>query len=231
MPYLGYCAVPDDQPCSSSDELTLINKNSELRQSGNGRSQANLDSKNNPMHCPRSFMKNVFHAEYSSIRRTVPLNERSIDVISLNGSERGVDILSPIHSLPPRPPSRSNSIGRFSQNRPPPPTYQSKNCIKQPAVSNKPPPPPPYKSRVMVRLSENLRKTPTKQITEFSPKATSTPKLEHSESEPCSEDERSTVCDRTERNEKTRSIYENVDHSDISVKAEIGTVWYEYGCV
>ncbi|VDK61808.1 unnamed protein product [Onchocerca ochengi] len=215
----GYCAIPDDQPCSSSDELTLISKNSELRENG---SQASLDSKNNPMYCSRSFTKNVFRAEYSSIRRTVPLNERSIDVVSLNGSERGVDVPSPIHSLPPRPPSRSISIDRSSQNRPPPPTYQSKNCIIQPAVSNKPPP-PPYKSRVM---------TPTKQITEFSPKATSTPKLEHSESEPCPEDEkRSAVCDRTERNEKTRSIYENVDHNDISLNSEIGTVWYEYGCV
>ncbi|EFO28431.2 hypothetical protein LOAG_00027 [Loa loa] len=217
--YLGYCSVPDDQPCSSSDELALINKSNNLRQNG---SQVNSDSKNGSMHCSRTFIRNVFHAEYLSMRRAVPFNERSIDVINLDGSERGVDVPSPIHTLPPRPPSRSNSAGRSSHNRLSPPICQPKNCSKQPGVSNKPPP-PPYKGRVM---------TSTKQTAEFLPKETSTPKLERNESGLCPEDKkRSAICNKVERNEKTISIYENVDRNDISLGSEVGTVWYEYGCV
>uniref|UniRef100_A0A0R3S1J8 Uncharacterized protein n=1 Tax=Elaeophora elaphi TaxID=1147741 RepID=A0A0R3S1J8_9BILA len=218
----GYCSIPDDQPCSSSDELTFINMNCELQQNG---SQTNVDFRNNDdsMHCSRAFVRNVYRAEYSSMRRTAPLNERSIDVISLNGSERGVDIPSPVHTLPPRPPSRSNSAGHSAHNRlPPPPTYQSKNCIKQPTVSNKPPP-PPYKGRVM---------PPTKRTTEFPPKEASTPESEHNKSALYPEDEkRNVIRNKAERNEKTISIYENVDHNDASLSPELGTVWYEYGCV
>ncbi|KAK6108131.1 HOOK family protein [Brugia pahangi] len=213
----GHCSFLDDQPCSSSDELTLINRNCDLRQNGNGRTQANSDCKDSSTHSPRIFMRNVFHAEYSSMRRTIPFNERSVDVISLNGSERGVDV----PSLSPRPLSRSNSVGRSLHSRLLPPTYEPKNCTKQPTVNNKPPP-PPYKGRT----------TPTKRNAEFSPKETSTPKLEHSEFVLCQKDEeRSVIRDKAERNEKVISVYENVNHSDISIDSEIGTVWYEYGCV
>ncbi|KAK6108134.1 hypothetical protein QQG55_30930 [Brugia pahangi] len=209
-----HCSFLDDQPCSSSDELTLINRNCDLRQNG---TQANSDCKDSSTHSPRIFMRNVFHAEYSSMRRTIPFNERSVDVISLNGSERGVDV----PSLSPRPLSRSNSVGRSLHSRLLPPTYEPKNCTKQPTVNNKPPP-PPYKGRT----------TPTKRNAEFSPKETSTPKLEHSEFVLCQKDEeRSVIRDKAERNEKVISVYENVNHSDISIDSEIGTVWYEYGCV
>ncbi|VDN91473.1 unnamed protein product [Brugia pahangi] len=215
---IGHCSFLDDQPCSSSDELTLINRNCDLRQNGNRRTQANSDCKDSSTHSPRTFMRNVFHAEYSSMRRTIPFNERSVDVISLNGSsERGVDV----PSLSPRPLSRSNSVGRSLHSRLLPPTYEPKNCTKQPTVNNKPPP-PPYKGRT----------TPTKRNAEFSPKETSTPKLEHSEFVLCQKDEeRSVIRDKAERNEKVISVYENVNHSDISIDSEIGTVWYEYGCV
>ncbi|KAM3717271.1 Girdin [Dirofilaria immitis] len=165
----GYCSFPD-QPCSSSDEQTLINKSCELRQ--NESNQKNPDSKNSSMHCSRSFMRNVFRAEYSSIRCIVPLNERSTDVTCLNGSEHNINVSSPVYSLPPCLPSRSNLVGRSSNNRLPPPKYQLKNCIKRPAVSNKSPPPLSYKERAM---------TSTKQIAEFSSKEISTPKLEHNE--------------------------------------------------
>ncbi|VBB30433.1 unnamed protein product [Acanthocheilonema viteae] len=213
-----YCSIPDDQPCSSSDELTFINKSCELQQNGQ---QVNAESRNDSMHCSRTFMRNIFRAEYSSLRSTVPFNERSIDIISLSGSERGIDVPSSIHTLPPRPPSRSNSTGRSSRNRLPPPTYQPKNSIKQSTaivISNKPPP-PPYKGRVTA---------PTKQTIEFSPKETSTPKSEHNGSE---DEKRNIIRDKMERNEKTISIYENVDNNDASLGSEIGTIWYEYGCV
>uniref|UniRef100_A0A1I8EL00 HOOK N-terminal domain-containing protein n=1 Tax=Wuchereria bancrofti TaxID=6293 RepID=A0A1I8EL00_WUCBA len=202
-----HCSLLDDQPCSSSDELTLINRNCDLRQNGNGRTQANSDCKDSSTHSSRTFMRNVLRAEYSSVRRTIPFNERSVDVIS---SERGVDV----PSLPPRPLPRSNSAGRSSHSRLLPSTYQPKNCAKQPTVNSKPPP-PPYKGRM----------TPTKRTAEFLPKETSTPKLEHSEFVFCQEDEeRSVIRDKAERNEKAISIYENVNHNDISIDSEIGTV-------
>uniref|UniRef100_A0A915PJ01 Uncharacterized protein n=1 Tax=Setaria digitata TaxID=48799 RepID=A0A915PJ01_9BILA len=211
----GHCSTLDDQPCSSSDELTLINKSYNLRHNGSERS----DSKNSSVHC--SFKRNVLHTEYSSMRRSATSNERGIDVMSLSGSERGVDVSSSMHSLSPHSSPRPNP-----QNRPPPPPYQSRNCATRPEISCKPP--PPYKGRVM---------TPTKHSAGFSAKDTSTPNSEHNESSSCPGDlpaeneRRSVVCDKTERSERTISIYENVGQNEASISSGIGTIWYEYGCV
>ncbi|VDK82711.1 unnamed protein product [Litomosoides sigmodontis] len=222
---LGYCSVPDDQPCSSSGELTLTNKGCDLQRNG---ALTNPEfNRNNSIHCSRTLVGNVFLAEHSSLHRPAPFNERSVDVISLNGSERGVDVSPPppsVHALPPRPPLRSKSTGRSLHNRLPPPAYQSKNSVKRlgavaTSSSNKPPP-PPYQAQM----------TSTKRSVEFSPNETSTPKLKNSESAHCSEDEKNTVVG--ERKAKAISFYENVDLNDAaSPGSEIGTIWYEYGCV
>ncbi|MCP9264822.1 hypothetical protein DINM_022982 [Dirofilaria immitis] len=180
---VGPAGINSAYPVEEALTTTAAKQNSPLAIVANESNQKNPDSKNSSMHCSRSFMRNVFRAEYSSIRCIVPLNERSTDVTCLNGSEHNINVSSPVYSLPPCLPSRSNLVGRSSNNRLPPPKYQLKNCIKRPAVSNKSPPPLSYKERAM---------TSTKQIAEFSSKEISTPKLEHNELDR----------DRKERNEK-----------------------------
>ncbi|VDK52846.1 unnamed protein product [Gongylonema pulchrum] len=135
--------------------------------------------------------------------------------------ERDVDVRSPLHSLPPRPPARP--VVRSSSSRPPPPPYRHKNS---PANSSKPSP-PAYQGRVT--NSGNAKRS-------FTPDESLTPVRITPDAEVVAEGEkRSTIRGKEERNEKAMSVYENVDQSE-TFNASYGpenssTVWFEYGCV
>lgn len=70
--------------------------------------------------------------------------------------------------------------------------------------------------------------TPPKWTTEFprhqQQNETSAAKLELKDSGSEDDERKNAISSKTERNEKTISVYENVG-------SEIGTVWYEYGCI
>uniref|UniRef100_A0A0N5AM56 HOOK_N domain-containing protein n=1 Tax=Syphacia muris TaxID=451379 RepID=A0A0N5AM56_9BILA len=167
--------------------------------------------------CPtrHEFGKNVMIPEYASIRRKPQLVELEAELISLHGSERGIDVWSPtpaqVHSLPPRPPVR-HLIGKTA--RPPPPPYNSNRFSKTMSGSTKPP--PPYPGRCV---------TPLKKAN-FKPQDSSTPKS--GDDSIVGEGEvRLSVRSKEERAQKALSIYENVDCDQRNENA----LWYEYGCV
>ncbi|VDN54781.1 unnamed protein product [Dracunculus medinensis] len=146
--------------------------------------------------------------------------DEMIDRISLCGSERAIDVVSPSHSLPPRPPVRSSPSARLSAPiRPPPPPYNPNKFAKRgtsDATVNKPSPPPYSGLSLQTETST------------FLPQDISTPKSATSVPVVVPEGEaRNFIRPKEERSEKAMSLYENVECAE---KNE-STVWYEYGCV
>ncbi|VDD86886.1 unnamed protein product [Enterobius vermicularis] len=161
--------------------------------------------------------KNAFHRipEYASIRRKPQLAELEAELISLHGSERGIDVWSPTaqnHSLPPRPPARHSS---GKAGRPPPPPYNPATRFSK-TLPTSPKPPPPYPGRCT---------TPPRRC-DFKPQDSSTPKSEV-DTVVGEGESRLIVRNKEERAQKALSIYENVDCD----QKNGSTLWYEYGCV
>uniref|UniRef100_A0A914X8C0 Uncharacterized protein n=1 Tax=Plectus sambesii TaxID=2011161 RepID=A0A914X8C0_9BILA len=191
---------------------------------------------------------------------SAPMVPQNFETISLNGSERAVDV--PHHhlqpkGLPPRPPSMSRMPRgpphppsappprRHAQQpiRPPPPPYPvaaKPNYPAVPLIQPHRPPPPPYPGL-------SLKERPSSLATDdFVPQETSTPKSERAFSPRFPIEENgiaSAIVERDERAEKTASLYENVDElmslaqnapdavSNGEPRSRDSTVWYEYGCV
>uniref|UniRef100_A0A914EP54 Uncharacterized protein n=1 Tax=Acrobeloides nanus TaxID=290746 RepID=A0A914EP54_9BILA len=200
---------------------------------------------------------NLPNSRNGAIRLSSNIGLIEEDVVSLNGSERAVDVPTPIRDLPPRVPSH-HSIS--SSKPPPPPPARAPVPPPYPAAA-KPPamprlmhsstnssitsissirhPPPPYPGRIA---------TPTGP---FIPQETSTPKP-HPQPSPTPSNQTTTrtnvlasvaaklaidrepeeIPDPEIRKEKAMSVYENVNGDTSSEPKKDGsTVWYEYGCV
>ncbi|VDM98349.1 unnamed protein product [Thelazia callipaeda] len=220
----GFQSAPDVQPSSSSDELNSISSSYISRHSNVEKFRRHSGPSSNSS---RAFLRNVVCAEYSSIRRrAVSVSKHSADEsVSLNGSERGVDVPPPNQSRPLRSCSQesTNLLCRALSSRPPPPAYQPKTSTKQFDINTQ-----PSQSSCQTQLATSVGRLSQNEVPAS--------KQQLAVDEVVSSVNDISAVKRTQRlihdrKEKAVSIYENVNQEQSGNNLESNTVWYEYGCV